>query len=409
MNKIFVQIASYRDPELLSTIQSLLENADNPDNLTICIAWQHSFFDKWDNLDQYKNDSRFKIIDIDHSQSKGCCWARNLTQQQYTNEDYILQIDSHHIFVKGWDTKCIQMIQYLQNKGHNKPLLTCYLPGYKPNEKHLIKNNLDIFKLNIDYFTVEGIILFKSSFFEKWRTEPVLTRYLSAHFIFTLGSWNKEILYDPDLYFLGEEISLAVRSYTHGYDLFTPNKLIAYHEYSRIGRSTHWNDHLEWWKINKKSLERIQSLLNIDGKNTITDFGLYGLGKNRSLIDYENYSGIRFRDRGVKQYTWNNLDPPNPQDDTPFMYKFKYCINLNKNDINLNFEYDGWAIAFENEKGDTIIRLDASKEEIYKEIIPNNLSFWREFDYKGIPTKWVVWPYANNQWYNRIEGKIIND
>jgi hypothetical protein len=51
MVKIFVSIASYRDPELLPTLESLLSNAANPDDLTICIAWQYSLEDKWDKLD----------------------------------------------------------------------------------------------------------------------------------------------------------------------------------------------------------------------------------------------------------------------------------------------------------------------------------------------------------------------
>ena len=40
-------------------------------------------------------------------------------------------------------------------------------------------------------------------------------QWLSAHFIFTDGS-VEEVPYDPDLYFHGEEPSLAARSYTHG-------------------------------------------------------------------------------------------------------------------------------------------------------------------------------------------------
>ena len=42
MNKtIFVQMASYKDPELIPTITDLVENADNPQNIHIAIAWQH--------------------------------------------------------------------------------------------------------------------------------------------------------------------------------------------------------------------------------------------------------------------------------------------------------------------------------------------------------------------------------
>ena len=63
-NTIFVQIASYRDPQLLPTLRDMINNADHPENLRIGICWQHSPEDSWDNLDEFKNDSRFRIIDI---------------------------------------------------------------------------------------------------------------------------------------------------------------------------------------------------------------------------------------------------------------------------------------------------------------------------------------------------------
>ena len=52
-------------------------NAKNPENLVFSIAWQHSKDDVWDNLDEYKDDPRFKIVDIDYKDSQGACWARN--------------------------------------------------------------------------------------------------------------------------------------------------------------------------------------------------------------------------------------------------------------------------------------------------------------------------------------------
>lgn len=48
MEKIFVSIAAYRDPELLPTLKNMLETASNPKDLVICIGWQHSKEDKWD-------------------------------------------------------------------------------------------------------------------------------------------------------------------------------------------------------------------------------------------------------------------------------------------------------------------------------------------------------------------------
>jgi hypothetical protein len=50
---IFVQIASYRDPDLLNTLKDILKNAKTPKNLRFGIAWQNSEEDKWDDLSQF--------------------------------------------------------------------------------------------------------------------------------------------------------------------------------------------------------------------------------------------------------------------------------------------------------------------------------------------------------------------
>ena len=59
--KIFVQIASYRDPQLIPTIKNMLENAKKPKNLVLSICRQFHPEDGFDNLDEYREDKRFKI------------------------------------------------------------------------------------------------------------------------------------------------------------------------------------------------------------------------------------------------------------------------------------------------------------------------------------------------------------
>ena len=39
--KIFIQIASYRDSQLLPTLEHCISRAKYPENLVFCIAWQH--------------------------------------------------------------------------------------------------------------------------------------------------------------------------------------------------------------------------------------------------------------------------------------------------------------------------------------------------------------------------------
>lgn len=156
---IFVQIASYRDPQLLPTLKDMIDKADYPENLRIGIAWQHHKDDAWDNLDKYKNDKRFRILDIEANDSKGVCWARNLVQQVYLNEKYTLQLDSHHRFVSGWDTLLIDMLKDLQIAGSPKPLITGYIPSFNP-EKDPEERVQEPWKMNFDRFIPEGAIFF---------------------------------------------------------------------------------------------------------------------------------------------------------------------------------------------------------------------------------------------------------
>ena len=130
--KIFVQIASYRDPELVKTIKDMIQNAKRPKNLVIGICRQYHPEDGFDSLDEFNSDKRIKSIDVLYSESKGVCWARNQVQQLYNGEEYTLQIDSHMRFEKDWDDTLIKMIKQLQKKGFKKPLLTGYVSSFNP-------------------------------------------------------------------------------------------------------------------------------------------------------------------------------------------------------------------------------------------------------------------------------------
>ena len=287
MAKIFVSIASYRDPELLPTLRDLISNAKHPENLVFSIAWQHSIEDAWDTLEEFKDDPRFKVIDIDFRESKGACWARHAIQQNYNGEEYYFQLDSHHRFVKDWDTECIKMIKQLKKAGHEKPLLTAYIPSYNP-EKDPQERQPDPWWLTFDRFIPEGAVFFLPATIPGWKemTQPVPSRFLSAHFIFTIGKWCQEVPYDPEYYFHGEEISLAARSYTWGYDLFHPHKVIAWHEYTRKGRTKQWDDDKEWVEKNNRAHKKNRILFGMEPGCTPCQrnaLGVYNFGKERSL------------------------------------------------------------------------------------------------------------------------------
>jgi glycosyltransferase involved in cell wall biosynthesis len=412
--KIFIQIASYRDPELIKTLDDCIEKADKPEKLVFGICWQHSDEDEWDNIDKYKDDERFKIVDVNYKDSKGACWARNTLQQEYTNEEYTFQLDSHHRFIEGWDTELIKMLKGLQKKGHKKPLLTSYISSYNPENDPEGRVKVP-WLMNFDRFIPEGAVFFLPATIPGWEkmTEPIPGRFYSAHFAFSLGSFVKEVPHDPEYYFHGEEISIAVRSYTHGYDLFHPHKIIAWHEYTRKGRTKQWDDDKTWGDRNTNSHLRNRKLFEMDGLEKDIDFGIYDFGTERTLEDYERYAGVNFKKRSVQEYTKKNNFAPNPplygeEYESSWTRSFKHCINIHRSSVTEK-DYSFWAVIFEDEDGTPIHREDLNKQQIdtYLNSSKDTFNVWKEFETVRQPQKWIVWPHSESKgWLEKIEGKL---
>ncbi|KVG45055.1 hypothetical protein WS83_25230 [Burkholderia sp. MSMB2042] len=336
-------MASYRDPQLIPTLVDLIERAVRPEALRIVVCRQYTLhetvgeffahgFSQWrtDTSGRYPihtltyAGASIELIDVPHHESQGACWARNLIQQHYNDERYTLQLDSHHCFVDGWDDQVIEMIESLRPFSR-KPVLTAYLPGYQPDKPRetVVTPHEAPRIMYLHRFTPEGIVLFRSKAIPNWekRRHPVPARFYSAHFAFADGHFSTAVQHDPHLFFLGEEISIAARAFTHGYDLYHPHRVIAWHEYSRKERPRFWQDHTaetmangtvkqNWEELDFRSLARTRALLGVDGtpRNGI-EFEPYDFGTARTLRDYEAYAGVSFAHRGVQQALIDGLIP----------------------------------------------------------------------------------------------------
>ena len=414
--KIFVQIASYRDPELEKTIKSMIENAKRPNNLRIGVCRQYHPEDGFDTLNEYRKDKKFRILDILYSESKGVCWARNQVQQLYGGEEYTLQIDSHMRFEKNWDDEFIKMVKQLQKKGFQKPLLTGYVSSFNP-ENDPSERIKEPWRMVFDRFIPEGAVFFLPETIPGWEKlkEPVTSRFYSAHFAFTVGQFSVEVQHDPEFYFHGEEISIAARAYTHGYDLFHPHKTLIWHEYTRKGRTKQWDDDKEWVMRNNVSHSKNRKLFGMDGELSDVDFGIYGFGTERTLKEYEIYSGLRFSRRAVQQYTLDKNYPPNPtiyqtdeEWEDSFATIFKHCIDVGYDSVP-ETDYEFWVVAFHDENDETIHRQDADINEInrMKNDPDGYCKVWREFQTTHKPKYWVVWPYSVSKgWCDRLTGEL---
>ena len=418
---IFCSIASFRDPELVPTLESLLKNVKYPDRLRFGIYLQNGTQEEFeiDQLKNFKSDSRFNILEIPFDQTLGTCWARSKIQELYQDEDWYLQLDSHHRFVPHWDQRCIDMVTKLKEISL-KPMLTTYLPSYNPFNDPQGRAN-ECWRLDWDRFIPESpfFILPAAMTSEELKT-PLLSRFFSGHFVFAPGNYVQEVPYDPYLFFHGEESSMAVRSWTCGYDLYAPNEQIAFHEYTRDYRKglKVWDNNSRWVDLNRKSHERHRKLFEMDGVKNDIDFGPYGLGTVRSLAEYEKFAGIRFRNRSVQRWTLEHNPPPNPNNwnseeeyNNSFEPIFKHCIDIHKSQIPES-DYDFWAVIFKDKHGQDIYRKDADENELQGMIYPNKdwVNIWREFHTTELPASWVVWPHSKSKgWHEQpIEGRLAD-
>ena len=215
------------------------------------------------------------------------------------------------------------------------------------------------------------------------------------------------------MYFHGEEISIAARAFTYGYDLFHPNEVICWHEYTRKGRTKHWDDHKDWHITNDSSHLRNRKLFQMDGEK-YEDLGEYGFGNERSLLEYEKYAGLCFKKRAISPQTKDKVAPNinNTVSDEEFygslLSIFRHCIDISFDQVPLS-DYDFWCVAFKDEQGNDMHRHDANKEEIdrMKTDPDGYCKVWREFQTEIKPNSWIVWAHSESQgWSPPITGLL---
>jgi Glycosyltransferase (GlcNAc) len=399
--RIFISVAAYRDPELLPTLADCLEKARHPERLYFGICWQFGAEEQ----PIWFAEKRFRVLSVDWRESKGACWARAEIMKLWDGEEWYLQLDSHHKFVKDWD---VRLLRQARKTRSGKPILTTYAPHYAPGKPIL---DSDPTRMEFDVFTEDGIALFRAGSIPDWQSlsRPIRSRFISAHFLFAPSSFIVDVPYDPTLYFLGEEITLAVRAYTHGYDLFHPSETIVWHEYTRNGRPKHWDDNADTFaRLDGPSRIRARSLL-LDGEGDP-----FGLGTVRTVAEYEAYAGISFRYLCCQDFTRQNFEPPNAprEPDWPkLVHKRQVTIEFPRDALPPvgaeNFDF--WYVGVQDTDGSEIFRLDALPEELNAQLQSQSpkISLTREFQSEAVPVRWTVIPHSEIEgWHEQINGPI---
>lgn len=414
-DKIFVQIASYRDPELIPTIVDMVAKAKNKDSITFGICWQ---YDETEDINSFDHLDNFRISKHHYSESQGLGWARNVTNRLYDGEKYTLQIDSHHRFVQDWDQ--IVLDDYNQAlQVSEKPIITTYCTPFNPKDCSCKYDQTPCLMSQYE-FSADKLLMSMPWYIQdyKERDRVIRARTISGHFYFTSGKFIEEVPYDPDIYFGGytEETTLSVRAFTKGYDFFSPYRMVMWHEYTRNYRVKHWDDHGVESQTKKTSGERDVYARNktrqlFEQEDHGIDMGIYGLGNERTLHDYEVYGGFDFKKCRIQDYTLKVKEPPNPIDWENQFISTRYSLDIEcDTDFFKKEEFDNpkfMTLGILNKSGAELHRKDFTVELNPEIVFLKKNNYRATFDSADKPNKIVMYLFdEHKQWSTRYEKSI---
>jgi hypothetical protein len=288
---IFIQITSYHDYELEKTIKDAIAKSSGQIELRFGV---HSIFYKENDwIEPVKQISNVKLIESKAPDNLGMGVGRSIAHDLYAGEDYYFQIDAHSRFDPNWDTFLINEIKTHKANGFKKPLITQYpKPFWYENDEEKIRDHKEVvtqfywkfkdrFKNNRT--PMQGTVLNPKG--------NIFSISVSGGSIFTEGKFlkpNKLIFSD------GEEIFIAARAYTHGYDMFVPSDMFMYHlYYGTEGKNLRRVVHADWSQqssnLNELSTNEIRFVLSGEGI-----VGEGRLGTERTLSDYGKFCGLDF-------------------------------------------------------------------------------------------------------------------
>jgi [Skp1-protein]-hydroxyproline N-acetylglucosaminyltransferase len=295
---IFVSIASYRDSETYPTIQSLFSNAKNASRVKVGLVLQYNETQDasiWNQIvaSPWYKSNQIRCLLMDDRHALGPCYARSLCQSLFRDEAFVMQTDSHMRFRPNWDEYLVQTMEMLMvEQGGEKVLLTAYPVGYQlPNN---IPNETRGTLLVPWKFDSSGMLRQRGRLLQP-RNDPVLCNLYAAGFNFGPARMLQDVPYDQSLHhlFFGEEMSMAVRLYTHGYNLFAPPESVCYHLWSRDHRPTKPDKEKQDPQLVAKRKEQSLAVVmnQLSGKISTT---VCGLGTVRTVAQFEEALRVDF-------------------------------------------------------------------------------------------------------------------
>jgi hypothetical protein len=291
---IFVEIAAYRDRELLETVKSLIAASSGEYGLSGGVVNQYD--EETEHILDGVGFDGLKVKKMAWRESGGVGLARWLTEEMYGGEDFVLQVDSHSRFDEGWDRSLVEQWEACRDE---RAVLSTYPPIFKHVDGAIEKHKYVPVEIYVEDFYYQNIPRLKS---REMGDTGVMERslYATGGFEFFRGEVIGRVRYNKKIVFMGEEILRSLQFFTYGYNVYVPREVGVYHLYGRGEKAHHfWDDMKDaggdfkrkYDEMTMQSYELMEDILS--GRKP------YLLGNERSLEDFEERSGVDFKNKRV--------------------------------------------------------------------------------------------------------------
>jgi len=379
-DSIFVSLASFRDHLLGSTLAGAFAQAKHPDKLFIGAIVQNCFglnpypgepgvqcrtgaqvvgknaqgrdqtkvsdappdrngIEEFCNNPTYKrycDEGHIRVLYLHENESLGPAMARYHASKLWGGETYFMQVDSHLEFAKHWDEKYTNELK--ATKSFPKSVLSSYPPGFTNEHSNGIlerEPNPGARLCTCEFSTsdVESkIIRINTGVSYSGNEEhPTQIAFIAAGFFFAHGEFLVDVPFDPYMpwCFMGEEIMLSMRAWTHGWDIYAPRMNWIAHQYrpGRMGLPKFWGSVGRLFnrpgpgfsnQLQLRLIKRVKHLVGYkdccsreklmrDGDELVlTEVEHYGFGDVRSPEEYLKWTKIDVDKKQCHHIPWCN-------------------------------------------------------------------------------------------------------
>lgn len=249
---IYVSVPNYYDKEIYRTIDDIYSLSTHPENIYVGLAHTIDYMDRnylYEVQKHLYKYERLSNVFINKKHSVGVGYGRLAAASRYNGQDYYLQIDSHTMFMPGWDEQLIDSYKHAQEEFLNKDIvLTGYLPAYQyvdKNTREFVGSKYPMYPKftagteldekdshdsrqqhwNKVYYRIPKWITHNDNF-ESVDKDYLLCRKINANFIFASGKFAKNYRkYFPWSYiFFEEEFIMSIEAFDDNFLFVYPNK-----------------------------------------------------------------------------------------------------------------------------------------------------------------------------------------